>query len=157
MDELFENFTMSILRLNKLVHKIKLYEMKNFGLQAIHVMCVYCLANSADGMTAVELAKQTLEDKAAISRAIALLSDKGYVTVDSGKRKSTIRLTDEGKQVAEFINEKATRAVNAGMDGLMTTEARREFYASLSRICYNLDAYYEKLLEERKNKKHEVD
>lgn len=152
MDRLFENFTMSILRLNKLVHKIKLYEMKSFGLQAIHVMCVYCLANSEEGLTAGDLAKLTLEDKAAISRALALLSDKGYVTVDGGKRKSNIRLTDEGKRVAEFIDEKATRAVNAGMDGSLTPERRKEFYASLACISDNLEAYYNKLLEERKGR-----
>lgn len=150
MDELFENFTMSILRLNKLVHKIKLYEMKNFDLQAIHVMCIYCLSNSKDGLTSVELAKLTLEDKAAISRALALLIEKQYVVADGGKRKATIRLTEEGQRVARFIDEKAARAVNAGMDDSLTPERRREFYATLDCICKNLEEYYDKLLEERK-------
>lgn len=150
MDALFENFTMSILRLNKLVHKIKLYEMRDFGLQAIHVMCVYCLAHCGDGMTSVELARQTLEDKAAISRAVASLSDKGYVTVEGGKHRATIRLTDEGRAVAAFIDEKAARAVGAGMDGSLTDERRREFYATLACINDNLEKYYNQLLEERK-------
>ena len=39
MEKIFENFTINILKLNKLVNRIKQYEMKEFGLRAIHVMC----------------------------------------------------------------------------------------------------------------------
>lgn len=153
MDGLFENFTISILKLNKVVQKIKLYEMESFGLQAIHVMCVFGIAHSADGITAGELARQSMEDKAAVSRALALLRRKGYVSSDERKYNSKLRLTDEGKKVAEFIDRAATRAVNAGMDDTLTDEKRREFYATLNDIYENLKAYYEQLLEERKERK----
>ena len=80
MDKIFEHFTITILKLNKLVQKIKLYEMQEYGLKAIHVMCGYYLMENPDGLTASELVKLTLEDKAAISRALKTLQEKGFVT-----------------------------------------------------------------------------
>ena len=41
MEKIFENFTVNILKLNKLVNKIKQFEMEEYGLKAIHVMCGY--------------------------------------------------------------------------------------------------------------------
>ena len=152
MDTLFEEFTISILKLNKLVHRIKLYEMEPFGLQAIHVMCLFYIAHSEDGATAGDLARQAMEDKAAVSRAIALLKSKGYVQATDQKYNSKLRLTDEGRKVAEFIDGAAERAVQAGMDDTLTDEKRREFYTSLNSIYNNLKTYYEHLLEERKER-----
>ncbi len=152
MDTLFENFTISILKINKVVQKIKLYEMESFGLQAIHVMCIFYIAHSDDGITAGELARQSMEDKAAVSRALALLKRKGYVCSDEHKYNSRLYLTDEGKKVAEFIDDAATRAVNAGMDDTLTDEKRREFYTTLNYIYENLKEYYGQLLKARKEK-----
>ena len=152
MDTLFEEFTISILKLNKVVHRIKLYEMESFGLQAIHVMCIFYIAHSEDGVTAGDLARQALEDKAAVSRAISLLKSKGYVQSTEQKYNSKLRLTDEGRKVAEFIDGAAERAVNAGMADTLTDETRREFYTTLNHIYNNLKDYYDKLLEERKER-----
>ena len=52
MDKIFEHFTITILKLNKLVQKIKIYEMQEYGLKAIHVMCGYYLMENPDGLTA---------------------------------------------------------------------------------------------------------
>ena len=71
MQDLFERFTTAILKLNKLVQRIKVHEMKKFGLKSVHVMCLYYLNSRPRGITAGELARMTLEDKAAISRALA--------------------------------------------------------------------------------------
>lgn len=153
MEALFENFTISVLKLNKLVNRIKQYEMEDYGLQSVHVMCLYYLARANDGIVAGELAKLTLEDKAAISRAVTLLAQKGYVTYDSRKYNTPVRLTEEGKAVAAYIDEKANRAVLAGKDDALTPEQRDAFYASLAVIGKNLQTYYEQLLCERKARK----
>ena len=113
MENRFENFTVAILKLNKLIQKIKLYEMRDYGLKAIHVMCVYYLRTRGE-LTASELSKLTLEDKAAISRAISFLNEKGFVNYDSNKYNAPIKLTDEGIKVSEYINRRAESAVNAG-------------------------------------------
>ena len=139
----FENFTVSILKLNKLIHKIKLYEMEEYDLRAIHVMCIYYL-NSNPDITATELAKLTLEDKAAISRALKMLAEKGYVNYTADGYNAKITLTDAGKAVSADIAQKAAAAVDAA-GGSLSEKQRGEFYESLGAILKDLEKYYEKL------------
>lgn len=148
MDNIFENFTISILKLNKLVNKIKVHEMREYGLKAIHTMCIYYLGLNPDGgLTSSELARLTLEDKAAISRGLALLVEKGYVTYDQNKYGAKIYLTDSGKQLAKDVNDKCERAVSAG-SAIKTEEELIFFYKALNAISKNLQEYYNSLTEE---------
>ena len=143
MEKIFENFTITVLKLNKLVNKIKTYEMKEYGLKAIHVMCVYYLNEHPEGLKAAELSKLTLEDKAAISRGLALLRGKGYVSYDPDGYNADIKLTEAGKRIAKGITEKSEKAVNAG--AVFSDSERETFYKSLQVIADNLKNYYEKL------------
>lgn len=151
MEKIFENFTITVMKLNKLVNKIKAHEMRGYGLKAIHVMCVYYLNENERGLKAAELVKLTLEDKAAISRGLALLRDKGYVVYDSNKYNAVIRLTDAGKKIAEIIADKSEKAVDAG-SAVLSEEERIRFYKSLNSIADNLKNYYEKISSEVGNK-----
>ena len=130
MEDLFERFTVSILRLNKLVQRIKIYEIKKFGLKSIHVMCLYYLNCHPEGLTASELVKLTLEDKAAISRALATMREEGYAEYDSATHNADVRLTPKGKQLAEYIVGRAA----AAFDGL-GHRMRKAFNASMRREC----------------------
>lgn len=146
MENIFENFTITILKLNKLVHKIKNYEMQEYGLKTIHVMCGYYLKNHTEGLTASELSKLTLEDKAAISRALKTLHEKGFVSYDPNKYNSVIRLTDAGKEFAEELCRKAAKAVEAGSYDFTENE-RLSFYKALGAIADNLETYYGGLIK----------
>ena len=145
MENRFENFTVAILKLNKLIQKIKLYEMRDYGLKAIHVMCVYYLRTRGE-LTASELSKLTLEDKAAISRALGLLKEKGFAEYGANVRNSVVRLTAEGRRLAEFI-DRETAAAEAECCLDFTEEERAAFYISLNKIADNMRNYYEKLLK----------
>ena len=146
MENIFEHFTITILRLNKLVQRIKNFEMQEYGLKTIHVMCVYFLDSNPEGLTASELTKLTLEDKAAISRALKVLKEKNYVRYDSNRYNADIRLTDEGKGLASLITKKADAAVSAGSYDF-TDEQRNLFYRELATIANNLENYYHALIE----------
>lgn len=88
----------------------------------------------------------SLEDKAAISRALKTLQQKGYVEYAPQGRNKIVRLTAEGKQLADVISDKVNSAVAAGSVNI--TEAQREFfYQSLLGISDNLIGYYQKLIE----------
>lgn len=150
MDKIFENFTINILKLNKLVTRIKLYEMKEYDLKAIHVMCGYYLYENPEGLTSSELIKLTLEDKAAVSRAIKTLSEKGFVTYNPSKYNSPIKLTDEGKKFAQFINDRSLQAVEE-VSVTFSEEQREFFYNSLSDIVKKLETYYDKLISPSKD------
>lgn len=149
MENIFENFTITILKLNKLVQKIKNYEMQEYGLKTIHVMCGYYLKNHSEGLTASELTKLTLEDKAAISRALKTLQEKGFVSYDPNKYNSVIRLTDAGKKFAENVCRKAEKAVEAGSYDFDESE-RLSFYKALGTIADNLTTYYNGLIKNEK-------
>ena len=144
MENIFENFTITILKLKKLVQKIKNCEMQEYGLKTIHVMCIYYLKNYSEGLTSSELTKLTLEDKAAISRALKVLQEKGYVRYDANKYNAAICLTDEGMKLAESISEKASNAVEAGSYDF-SEEERLSFYNALKSIACNLESYYSQL------------
>lgn len=146
MENVFENFTITVLRLNKLVQKIKTFEMQEYGLKTIHVMCGYYLNSHPDGLTAADLTKLTLEDKAAISRALKTLQEKGFVAYNPNHYNAVIRLTDEGKQFANYISDKATKAVVAGSYDF-SEEEREHFYKALNAIADNLESYYNGLIE----------
>ena len=146
MEKIFENFTISVLKLNRLVHRIKQYEMREYKLKSVHVMCVYYLSEHREGLTASELMRLTFEDKAAISRALRQLLDNGYVKYDVKKYNSVITLTEEGLKVAEYISLKADKAVKAGSADFSEDE-RVFFYSSLAQITGNLKNYYEELIK----------
>lgn len=151
MEKIFENFTVTVMRLNKLVNKIKAHEMREYGLKAIHVLCVYYLNENPQGLRAAELVKLTLEDKAAVSRGLALLRDKGYVSYDPDRYNAVIKLTDDGKKVADFITSKSEKAVNAGR-AVLSEEERLRFYKSLHCIADNLQTYYDQITNAEESK-----
>ncbi len=146
MENIFEQFTVSVLKLNKLVHKIKSLEMREYGLKTIHVMCIYYLNSRREGLTAAELTKLTLEDKAAISRAIKTLRECGYVSYDPKRYGAVIKLTDAGADFAGVISRKAASAVKA-VSYDFTDEQRIAFYKELETIADNLEKYYNSLME----------
>lgn len=147
MNKTFENFTITILKLNKLIQKIKLYEIKDYGLKSIHVMCIYYLDKYKDGITASNLVKLTLEDKAAISRALNLLKKEEYVTYDAKKYNAKIYLTKKGEIIAKYIEKKANKAVDEVE--IFEKEERNTFYNSLESIYDNLKVYYDKIRSEK--------
>ncbi len=144
MENVFENFVISVLKLYRCVQKIKNYEMREYGLKSVHVMCIYYLNESKKGLTSGELMRLTLEDKAAVSRAISQLREKGFVEYDSVKYNSPVMLTAKGVEIAESVLKKANRAVKAGSADF-TEQERVQFYKSLNEISENLNNYYDNL------------
>ncbi len=144
MEDLYINFTVSIARLNKLVQKIKSFEINKFGLHPIHVSCGYYLSKNPEGLTAKELCDMSLDDKAAISRALKTLQERGIVEYSPKGRNEIVKLTSEGQKLASIISERINAAVKAGSVNL-TNKQREFFYNSLLEISDNLIKYYENL------------
>lgn len=144
----FMDFTLTVLKLNKLVQKIKLLEVSDYGLKSIHVMSLYCIL-TYENITAGELSRLTLEDKGAISRALNYLRVKGYLEHDFKKYGSPLRLTEEGKKIAEYVCKRADCAVDGVGKGI-ADEERAVLYETLSRISDNIEAYYEELKKSKR-------
>lgn len=141
MTQRFETFVLSINQIYRCIQKIKSHEMTELGLKGPHVMCLFQLHQCQEGLTAAQLSSLCLEDKAAISRAVATLEELGLVQLaESGEKRryrAKIRLTDAGSAVTEKMMVLIEQAVRRGGEGL--TQAQREtFYDALSMIASNL-------------------
>ncbi len=146
MDNKFENFTLTVLKLNKLVQKIKQAEMNGYGLKAIHVMCIYYAGLAP--VTAGELCRLTYEDKAAISRALSLLKQRGFINYDGGRYNAEVTLTEEGVKLYGYITKKAEAAVDAAA-GDLTYEEHVIFNKVLASISEKLEKYYNGLINKK--------
>lgn len=140
--ERFEAFTTSVTKAYKCIQKIKLAETERMGLKANHVMYMYYLGKNPQGLTATELCKLCIEDKAAVSRTIVDLTEKGFVKpaeTDSGRKYRTkIMLTPEGKEKNKQLNEAIAIAVSNASSSLNETD-RENFYRVFFYITDNLE------------------
>lgn len=148
MIDRFETFAMTISVMNRCIQKIKAREMEAVGLKSTHVMCLYSLGKTEEGLTAAQLCDICREDKAAISRSVNELVKKGYASLDMGEEKRAYRtkilLTPKGLETVEYINRRIEQALDAVGEGL--EESQRElFYKSLSMIGEKLQRYADAL------------
>ena len=141
--ERFEAFTTSVTKAYKCIQKIKLTETERMGLKANHVMYLYYLGKNPEGLTAGELSKLCIEDKAAVSRTILDLTEKGFVKTseEDSKRKykTKIVLTQEGINRNKQLNEAIATAVNKASSSLNEID-RENFYRVFFYITDNLES-----------------
>ena len=144
MMDRFDTFAGSILELNRYLQKLKELEMKPYGLRANHVMCLYHLGKHPQGLTVTELAEVCREDKAAVSRCLSQLLQRGLVCgnfpVNKRSYRTRLTLTDPGRELVEQIYQKVNAALIGGSTG-MTQEQRENFYATMELIINNLSRY----------------
>lgn len=137
MIERFQSFVTGITICYKYIQRIKSVEMTEFGLKGTHVMCVFFLHHNPDGLTAAELCQLCAEDKAAISRTLSALLEKGYIQSEGKKYRAKITLTEKGLQLAKEVDKVIEQWVGFGGDGLEENE-RESFYHTLELISDNL-------------------
>lgn len=142
MIQRFQSFITGITICYKSIQKIKSLEMAEFGLKGTHAMCIFFL-NHNENITAAQLCQLCSEDKAAISRTLMTLQEKGYIQSDEKRYRSHLRLSDSGKEIAEKLDELVLQWVAFGGDGL-SEEERETFYHALEVIADNLQESLEK-------------
>lgn len=143
MNQRFQSFVTGITICYKSIQRIKAMEMTEFGLKGTHVMCLFYLSNHPEGLTAAQLCKLCGEDKAAISRTLATLQERGYIQAGEKKYRASLQLTFEGVEVARQIDGLIEQWVGLGGDGL-TREERETFYRCLELIAGNLQENMDK-------------
>lgn len=135
----FEQFCSAISEIYRSIQKIERAEMVKFGYKGAFAQYLAAMRRHPDGVTSAQLCEICDKDKAAVSRVVAEMEEKGLVVREGGSAyRARIRLTEEGRRVTEFVCERAKAAVAAGGRGL-TDESRRNFYESLERIASNLE------------------
>jgi len=133
----FISFVGGVTTCYKYIQRIKSMEMTEFGLKGTHVMCLFFLHHNPDGLTAAQLCQLCAEDKAAISRTIAVLKERGYIAAGEKKYRALLALTDSGVEIAKQMDGLINQWVEFGGDGI-SEEERDTFYRILSQISNNL-------------------
>lgn len=147
MIDRYEEFTQAVSAAYKYILKIKAYYMSEFDLKAAHVTCLHTLSRREDGYTPTEICDATGEDKATISKALAALTEKGYVaSVNNGfrKYKAKFSLTDEGKNISRQLSSFIVETVNS-CGGNVTDEDREIFYRSFRSIVESMAEFCDEL------------
>jgi DNA-binding MarR family transcriptional regulator len=137
MNQRFDAFVSGITACYKYIQRIKAMEMTEFGLKGTHVMCLYYLRQNPAGLTAAQLCGLCAEDKAAISRTLAVLQERGYIQAGEKKYRAPLRLTDAGENLARQMEGLIQHWVTFGGDDL-TREEREIFYRVLGKIAARL-------------------
>ena len=137
-----DRFLLFSSRLNdaqKSISRIKQKKMENYGLGSAHVVCICLLEEHPKGLTKTELAKRGGVDKAQISRVIADILEKNYVTVANPQANYRQRytLTELGSDVAGDIR-KTIININSFVSESISQEDIDTFYTTFNTICENL-------------------
>lgn len=138
----FERFTAAISSIHRFIQKIERDEMEKYGLKGACAQYLLAMAAHPEGITASELCEICDKDKAAVSRILNEMEAKGLVIRNSdGMTQYRVRLTltDVGKEVANYVNQKATFAAELVGKGLRP-EDRKALYAALDLIAANIEA-----------------
>lgn len=139
MIDRFEQFSSSISAIYKIIQKIEREEMARYGLKGSHVQCMVAMVRHPDGVTISRLCELCDKDKAAVSRDLAELEEKGMVErirMDKVYR-APIRLTENGRTTAYQVSRIIQTAVELAGERL-TDEDRHIFYQTLDLIAGNL-------------------
>ena len=146
----FTRFILLMDGIQKCIQKLRLDRAADLGVKSVHVFWILHLWDHPEGLTATELATKSMVDRSLVSREIADLVKRGYVSLSEceGKRKynSRITLTEQGVTLARHINtlaEEVRADVNAGI----TEEEMSLFYATLEKMHRNFLVAAEELKE----------
>ena len=142
--ERFEKFSLAIAEITHYLHKIAADEMSKYELKWSHALCLMVLSRFRQGITATKLCELCGRDKADVSRAIALLREKGLVEKNDvvPKYRATIMLTEAGFLAADHIRERAKVAVETASRGV-SDDQRAVFYEVLDVIVNNMQTMSE--------------
>ena len=140
MIQRFEQFTLAIFEISRYWHKLAEEELSVYGLKGSHATYLTVLYRYEDGLTGPELCQLCGRDKSDLSRAAALLREKGLVvkeSVDRSLYRGLLKLTEQGRVVAGQISRRACLAVEmAGGD--LPENVRETFYNALFSITGHL-------------------
>lgn len=136
----FEQFSSAISVIYHCIQKIERDEMIKYGLKGPYAQYLVAMSRCPQGITAVRLGQECDKDKAAVSRAITEMEQRGLVYRDSANStlyRALLRLTPKGEQAARYVCQQAKAAVEfAGKD--LSDDSRALFYTALHQIAANL-------------------
>ncbi len=133
----FGQFSSTMFAVWRDIQRIERDEMEKFGYKGAYAQYLVLLKQHPDGLIASRICELCDKDKAAVSRILGEMQEKGLVARDTDTERvyrGKVHLTEEGSRIADYICEKACAAVTV-VNKEMTEEERTLFYGTLDRIA----------------------
>ena len=140
----FEQFSSVIFGIHRYIQKLERDEMIKYGYKGAFAQYLVILSEHPEGLIASRICEICDKDKAAVSRIVAEMQEKGLVVRECTENhiyRGIIKLTDKGSKVAKEVCEKARAAVLAIGKDAMNDEERRVFYTIIERISTTLHSF----------------
>jgi len=147
MLERFEQFSAAISAIYRDIQKIEKSEMDRLGYKGAFAQYLVLLRRHPDGLAAAEICELCDRDKAAVSRVMAEMEDKGLVTRTGNAYRAKLTLTELGHDAADYVACRAEVAVLEAGKGLSDRD-RTIFYEALACISTNLQTLSDQGLPE---------
>ncbi|MBQ6895697.1 MAG: MarR family transcriptional regulator [Oscillospiraceae bacterium] len=136
----YEQFSFIVSVINRQIQKIERDEMIKFGHKGAFAQYLMIMRHHPDGITASQLSELCDKDKAAVSRVLAEMTEKGLVlrkTENDTAYRAKLVLTEEGHRIAEIVSQRGMQAVDA-VGNELSNEERKNFYSTLDYIASKL-------------------
>lgn len=136
----YEQFSFIVSVINRQIQKIERDEMIKFGHKGAFAQYLMIMRHHPDGITAAQLSELCDKDKAAVSRVLAEMTEKGLVlrkTENDTAYRAKLVLTEEGHRIAEIVSQRGMQAVDA-VGNELSSEERKNFYSTLDYIASKL-------------------
>lgn len=145
----FSQFSYGISVIHRAIQKIERDEMEHYGHRGAFAQYLVIMMQYPEGVTAAQLCELCDRDKAAVSRMVTEMEEKGLIRREGSQYRAKLVLTPEGQKAAVFVCERAVIAVaEAGKD--LTDEDRVVLYSSLKQIGSRLQKLSKEGLPETK-------
>ena len=124
----FARFSLAICEISRCWHKLAAEEMVAYGLRGAHAIYLTAMYRCGAGVTGPQLCELCGRDKSDVSRTIAVLQEKGFVTkegINQSLYRGLLKLTEQGRAAAEQVCKRAALAVEMGGGGRREGERER--------------------------------
>lgn len=128
----FAQFSYVISSIYRNIQKIEHDEMVKLGYKGAYAQYLVAMVRQPNGITSSKLCEICDKNKAAVSRILSEMEEKGLVLRDHSYN-ALITLTKKGENLAHYVCEKAELAVNE-VSKELNSEQRRLLYSTLNQI-----------------------
>lgn len=140
MIERYEQLSYFIYSIYRSIQRIAKEEMEKHNLRGAYAHYLVALCRHSEGVTSAKLCEICDKDKAATSRFVAEMEEKGLICREGGSfnmYRAKLMLTPKGKTIADVLLKRVNVAVELAGRGL-SDENRAILYSSLGIIESNL-------------------
>ena len=140
MTDRFQQFSAAMSSINQYVLKLQREEMEKYGYKGAFAQYLMAMRRNPDGVTSAQLSEMCDKDKAAVSRVITEMIEKGLVVRKSANEKlyrAKLSLTQKGTEIADYIANQGAAAVVA-VNNAFSQEELKAFYSNLDYIAERL-------------------